>query len=156
MSYAAAVAAVAMAVSAYVSIQAGEDKAQAERANAKAFQQQAQEARDLASAKATQIGQRNARLLSAQRAQLGAAGAPLDSGSPLEVSIDSVRQDKLEQLNTTYQGELDANKFDYQAQIRKYYASQATVAGYRGAVSSLLSSASSYLGSTGGYSTAGT
>jgi HD superfamily phosphodiesterase len=103
-------------------------------------------------ASANELAQRrtNAQRLGAMRAQIGSNGGGF-VGTNLELADQDAATAELDALDTRYRGQMqargllaEANLDDFQAKAARLNASSATTAGYYGAASSILGSASNY------------
>lgn len=82
-----------------------------------------------------------AKLMGAQTTAYSASGVRSDVGTPLDVAADSAYAAKLDQLTTTYRGELAARSYGQQAYLSDKRAKNATLSGLVGAGTALLQSA---------------
>jgi hypothetical protein len=151
---------------------------QAKAANAQADYQSKVAANNAASAEmeakyAEQQGQRNAEaqrrrvavMVGAQRAKMGASGAVVDSGSFLDLTLDTVKQGELDAMALREEGDLEAWRArtqgaNFQAQSKLYGMSKTNP--YIGATGTLLQGAgqagmgySSMMGGGSGFNVGG-
>lgn len=136
-------------------------QAEADNYNATVNRDNAQAAQNAASANELAERRTNAQRMGAIRAQIGSSGGGY-VGTNLELADQDAANAELDALNTRYRGQMqargllaEANLDSFQAKVAKQNASSAITAGYFGAASAALGSASSYsnyrsLSTTGG------
>lgn len=88
------------------------------RAQADAYNQQAEAALALAKNKAAQEKDKYRRLAASQRANLGASGVDVNQGSPLDVLADTEAEGAISAMQLLYSGELEA----WNSRQKAYYA----------------------------------
>jgi len=143
-------AVVGTAVAAYSSYQQGKAEQAGYDYNAQVATANAETAKTKAYLDENQQRDRLKRLMGTQRTLYAKAGVDLTSGSPLMVLADTASEGEKTALNIRYGGEVSAAEQFNQAQIDRFYGSQASSAGTLKAVSTVLTG----LGSTGmGYAT---
>lgn len=119
-------------------VSSGSSAAGADAYNAQLDQQRSQAALDTANAQATQVAQDNKRKMGEVAANIGASGVET-TGTPLSVMADQAMQGELARQLTQYQGTVQANAYNAQAQLDEAKAKQDENSGLFGAGGTLLS-----------------
>lgn len=143
-----AVAAATIVTSVAGTVYASEKTAQAEEYNEKVYEQEAQAAKEKAGYEEELHRERVQRLISSQRAAVGASGVEL-TGTPLLALEDTASQGELDALAIRYGGDIESARARSAATLSKMSAKSTRRIGYAQAGSSLLSGASSAIGKYG-------
>lgn len=106
--------------------------------NAAVAEQNAKMATDKATYDAKMHNQEVRRILAAQRSLYGASGVSSESGSPLLVMDDTVKQGAMDALAIRYGGDVDAAKQRSQANLYRMQGKNAMTSSVIGAGSTLL------------------
>ncbi len=122
-------------------IVAGQQAAGIEQANAKAAEQDAEQARLAAAVDIESIEAAGEQARATMRATAAAQGSRADEGSPLTLLMEGARAERKVVLRRRYIGELEATKFLTEAAFAKKRASQIKTISAINAVSSALSGA---------------
>ncbi|WP_205212601.1 hypothetical protein [Burkholderia sp. IDO3] len=96
-----------------------------------------------------------AQQLGAQRASVAESGFDPNSGSALDTQVQSVRNAELDALQTRYQGILQGQSLEDQAQQDRYAARSARASARNSALAGGISAAASLLGGVASYAKSG-
>jgi hypothetical protein len=118
--------------------QAGEYNAQIDEANAA-------EAKDQAAQEEQITREKYARVMATQRANYGAAGVEISSGSPLAVLQDQAYQAERDALNVRWKGAVNYDKFMNQANLERFYGATAVNTANTQGVATILKGAGSIM-----------
>lgn len=129
-----------MVMGAVSSTQEAEYKAGVSEYNARVSENQAQRARNVATQNENIQRRKTAELMSKQRAQLGAAGVQLDSGSALQLQEDTRKLGEIDSMRIRTNADMQFNALQTQAELTRSEGQAARVAGFNKAAGSLLSS----------------
>ena len=138
----AVIALIGIAVSTYAQYEQGQTTEKFAKYNAKVAENQAAGERMRAAVAAGQQREAHRRVIANQRAQYGASGVDVASGSPLLVIADSAKQAELDAQIILSGGEARAGGFQAQAALDRFQGRAASTAGYFNAGSTLLSGSS--------------
>lgn len=133
---------IGLAVSAAGAIMSGQQQQAMADYNVKVAEQNAMMAKDKANYDARMNNQQVKRMLATQRSLYGMSGVSSESGSPVLVMEDSVKQGALDALAIRYGGDVEAARQRSAANLYKMQGNNAMTAGVINAGSSLLSGAS--------------
>jgi len=122
-------------------IDQGKFQAGTERYNARVAENQAQQTLNVGTEKENILRQQSAELLSKQRAQLGAAGVDIGSGSALQLQEDTIALGEADALRIRSTAEAESGSLMTQAELRKSQAGFAETAGMNKAFGTLLGGA---------------
>lgn len=106
------------------------------RASAEAYKQNAAIAQQQAKNQAAQEKDKYRRLASAQRAAYGASGVEVNSGSPLDVLVDTDAEGAMSVMQLLYGGELEAANWRTRANAAKASGRNSLTSGLLGGTSS--------------------
>lgn len=135
------------AVSVYSSVQQGKQADDLAEYNAKLAENEAQDARNLATEKENDKRLKTRQLISTQKAQLGASGVDINTGSALQLQQDTATLGEVDALRIRATGDKTVESYESQAALNKLQGSNAKTQGYVNAGGSLLSGASSFANS---------
>ena len=125
-------------VQAYSTLRQGQQAEAVGKYNAQVAEQQAQTARQAATADAETKRRQMDRLLGAQRARYGASGVIGSEGSPLLVEMQSAEDAALDVARIRYGGEAQAYGLEQEARLQRYGGRQARRQSYLAASGALL------------------
>lgn len=134
-------AAVGTAISAASAIKQGQAQAKAQRFQADLAERDAQRARALATADATEFRRRRSRDLGVQRARYAGSGIDITSGSPLGVQLDTAKEIGFQAQKILAGGEVKGQGLDLTAGLSRVTAREAETAGFINAGTTVLSGA---------------
>jgi hypothetical protein len=138
----AVIALIGIAAGTYAQYEQAQTQEKYAKYNAKVAENQAAGERMRAGVAADQQRELHRRVIANQRAQYGASGVDVASGSPLLVIADSARQAELDAQIILSGGEARASGFQSQAALDRFQGRAASQAGYVNAGSTLLSGTS--------------
>lgn len=141
-----AVMAASTAFSMYSQVQQGKYQSGVAEYNARIAENQAQEVRNKATEEENVHREKVARLLSQQRAQMGAANVQLTSGSALQLQEDTLTLGEADALRIRRTGDSQFSALTSQSELASSQADMATSAGTSAATGTLLSGTASMLG----------
>jgi hypothetical protein len=139
------VAAIGTAISAAGSISAGTAQQNAEKYNAEVDQNNAIQARQAAFSQEQASEQQTTSRLGQQKADYGASGVDVNTGSPVDVMTDTAAKGRLDALTLRYGGQVRAQADQEGASLALYQGASDATAGYIGAGTSLLTGAGKVL-----------
>lgn len=133
-------------MNAYGQHQQGEASADAARYNAEIDLFNAQQARVQGQVASEAQARQARKTVGSMVANYGASGVQVDTGSPMDVLVDSARQAALDNLTIKYNAEMQARNYETQADLAYKNASASHTAGNMNAFSSLFSGFGKMLG----------
>lgn len=137
-----ATAVASTAVSVYSNVQQGKRADELAEYNAKLAENEAQDARNLATEKENTHRTKVAQLLSKQRATLGASNVDINSGSALQLQQDTTTLGEVDALRIRATGDKTVESYESQAELNRLQGETAETQSYLNATGSFLSGAS--------------
>lgn len=135
------------ALSAYSAYSAGQSQKAAAEYNARVSENEAQTARTQATEAENVQRLKTARLLSKQKAQLGAAGIDIGSGSALQLQEDTITLGEADALRIRHTGESQFSSLMEQSELESFKGEAAESQSFFNVGSSLLTGAEKVIGS---------
>lgn len=124
--------------------QTGKEQEKAYQYNAQLYEQRAQSARQTSAMTQFQKDRQTKVAIGSQRAAFAKAGVNINTGSPIQLMVDSLYNAELYKAIGAYNDEVEAKSYENAAAMNRYYGKQAKREGMAKAGISLLKSAADY------------